>query len=252
MIARLIAALAITIALPVQAFELDAMSDDERAAFRAEVRAYLLDNPEVLREAITILQQRDAQAQEEQDLSLARANAKALFDDGHSFVGGNPDGDITVVEFLDYRCGYCKRAFSEVTELVNADQNIRFVIKELPILGEQSVLAARFAIATQLLAGDEAYKDVHDTLMELRSDINEASLARVAQALGLDDAAIRAKMDSDDVNAIIAKNRALAQRMQISGTPTFVIGDQMVRGYVELSQMEQIVAAVRESAADEG
>ncbi len=231
---------------PVAALELDNMTDAEREVFRQEVRAYLLENPEVLQEAIAVLQVREREAQIANDAALARANTDALFDDGYSFVGGNPDGDVTVVEFMDYRCGYCKRAFPEVTQLVSADPNIRYVIKELPILGDQSLLAARFAIATQLVAGDAAYEDVHKTLMAFRGDITATTLTRMSDTLGLDGAAITAKMDSSEVDAVIDKNRELAQKMQISGTPTFVFEDQMVRGYVPLSQMEKLVAEARE------
>lgn len=245
MILRFALPLLATLASPAAALELNAMSDEERASFRAEVRAYLLENPEVLQEAIEVLQAREQQAQMNNDVALAQANAGALFNDGHSFVGGNPDGDITVVEFLDYRCGYCKRAFPEIEALIEADRNIRLIVKEFPILGEQSVLASRFAIATQLVAGDEAYKNVHDTLMEFRGDISEASLLRIAESLGLDQDAILVEMQSTEVNEIIAKNQALAQTLSISGTPTFVVEDQMVRGYVPQNQMEEIIAQLR-------
>ncbi|WP_296424390.1 DsbA family protein [Yoonia sp.] len=230
---------------PAAALELDAMTPAEREAFRAEVRAYLLDNPEVLTEAIGVLQQREQQQQVGSDTALARAHADALFNDGHSFVGGNPDGDVTVVEFMDYRCGYCKRAFPEVEALIAGDTNIRYIIKEFPILGEQSVLASRFAIATQLVAGDAAYKDVHNILMEFRGDVTQQSLNRVGETLDLDMAEITAKMASDEVTAIIAENSALAQLLQITGTPTFVFDDQMVRGYVPGPDMERLVAQLR-------
>jgi len=244
----LISAMALTVAFaptPSAALDLDAMTDGERAAFRAEVRAYLLDNPEVLMEAIRVLETRDQQAQVAADVALAQANADALFNDGYSYVGGNPDGDITLVEFMDYRCGYCRQAFAEVEQLLEVDGNIRFIVKEFPILGEQSMLAAQFAIATQQVAGDDAYKLVHDALMTLRSDITPDSLTRLGEAFALDTDAIFAAMDSAEVAAVINANQALAQRMQITGTPTFVVEDQMLRGYVPLPQMEQIVAAVR-------
>ena len=132
-------ALPIMLALtsPASAVELDSLTDAERAAFRAEVRAYLLENPEVLQEAIGVLQQREQQAQTVSDTQLIVEYSEELFNDRHSFVGGNPAGDITIVEFLDYRCGYCKRAFPEIEALIAADANIRFVVKEYPILGEQ-------------------------------------------------------------------------------------------------------------------
>lgn len=239
-------AFALCLATPLAALELDQMTDAERDAFRAEVRAYLLDNPEVLMEAISILEQRETAAQAAADIALARANADALFNDGHSFVGGNPDGDITLVEFMDYRCGYCRQAFPEVEQLLEQDGNIRFIVKELPILGEQSLLAAQFAIAVQQLNGDAAYKDIHDALMALRSDVTPDTLSRLADTFDLDAAPILAHMGGPEVAAVIAENRALAQALQISGTPTFVLEDTMLRGYVPLPQMEQIVARVRQ------
>jgi protein-disulfide isomerase len=231
---------------PVAALEIDAMTDAERSAFRAEVRAYLLENPEVLQEAIGVLQEREQLAEIANDQQLAVTYADDLFNDRHSYVGGNPTGDITIVEFMDYRCGYCKRASPEIEALLASDANIRFIVKEYPILGEQSVLASRFAIATQLVAGDDAYKSVHDTLMEFRGDITQASMTRLAEVLELDAEAIIAHMDSDEVTNIIAANRALGEQMQISGTPTFVIEDQMLRGYVPVDAMEAIVANLRE------
>jgi len=237
--------LTLALATPLAALDLDAMTAEQRTLFRAEVRAYLLENPEVLTEAIAVLQQREQHAQVNTDVSLVRANADALFNDSNSFVGGNPDGDLIVVEFMDYRCGYCKRAFPEVNALLDTDQNIRFIVKELPILGEQSVLASQFAIATKLVAGDAAYSNVHDALMEIRGDITGESLGRLGDRLGLDVNAITAKMNSAEVTNIISENRALAGRMQISGTPTFVFDDQMVRGYVPLEQMHQLVDGLR-------
>ncbi len=221
------------------------MTNAEREIFRDEVRAYLLENPEVIMEAINILEERQAEEARQRDVDLVAANADALFNAPGSFVGGNPDGDITVVEFLDYRCGYCKRAHPEVAALVDGDPNIRYVIKEFPILGEQSVLASRYAIAVQQVAGDEAYYDVHNTLMDFQGDFTDANLERVSTAYGLDHDAIAATMESDDVTQVIYENRLLAQKLSISGTPSFVFADQMVRGYVPLSQMEQIVEAVR-------
>jgi protein-disulfide isomerase len=232
-------------ALPAAALDLSAMTDEERAAFRAEIRAYLLDNPEVLQEAIAVLDQREQQAQLDADRTLVAQNLDAIQNDGHSWVGGNPDGDITVVEFMDYRCGYCRRANPEVEELVSGDGNIRFILKEFPILGPQSELASRFAIAVRQLHGDDAYKDVHDALMVLEADIDETSLSRLAEALALDPAPILDQLDSPEVTAVIDANHALAQSLGISGTPTFVMGDEMVRGYVPLQTMQAIVEQER-------
>jgi protein-disulfide isomerase len=229
------------LALPAAALDLDQMSDAERAAFRAEVRAFLMENPEVIMEAVAVLEQRQEQAQLQADQSLVSDNAAEIFDDGYSFVGGNPDGDITLVEFLDYRCGFCKRAHAEVAKLLETDGNIRLVVKEFPILGEQSLLASRFAVATKQIAGGEAYKGLTDALMTLEGDVNLRNLRRLASTFGLDADAIEARMNSDEVTAEIARTRALAQRLQITGTPTFVLQDELLRGYLPYDQMQALV-----------
>ena len=243
---RLIApACAALIALPAAAADLKEFTEEERAQFRAEVRAYLMDNPEVIMEAVELLQTREAEAQTQADLDLVSDNAEAIFNDGYSWVGGNPDGDITLVEFLDYRCGYCKRAHDEVESLLQTDGNIRMIIKEFPILGEQSVIASRYAIATRLVAGDDSYKAMHDALMTFNGDITLPALRRLATTFGLDSDAIEARMDSEEVTTQIAETRALAQVLQISGTPTFVLKDEMLRGYLPFDQMQMLVTQKR-------
>ncbi|MEL6608508.1 MAG: DsbA family protein [Pseudomonadota bacterium] len=235
----------ITLTAPAMAFDIDAMSETEREAFRAEVRAYLLDNPEVLIEAMTVLEDRQQGAQAADDAELVAVNMEALVGDDHSWVGGNPEGDITVIEFLDYRCGFCRRAFPEVEELIASDGNIRLIIKEFPILGEESTLSSRFAIATKLVEGDDAYKAVHDELMSFRGNVTPRALERVAADLGFDGDAIMGAMQLPEVDLIIAENRALADRLRISGTPTFVMGGQMLRGYLPLDGMRQVIAEER-------
>ncbi|KUF11605.1 DsbA family protein [Pseudoponticoccus marisrubri] len=223
------------------AFDFDAMTPEQQAAFGAQVRAYLLENPQVIMEAVAVLEEREQQAQAAADDSLVQDNIDRLLDDGFSWVGGNPEGDVTVVEFIDYRCGYCRRAHPEVEQLVEMDGNIRLIVKEFPILGEASVISSRFAVATHIVEGDEAYKAVHDALIALEGNPGKGQLRRVAQTLGLDAEAILAEMDSDEVTRRISETRALAQDMQINGTPSFVFGDRMVRGYAPLQTMMQIV-----------
>lgn len=231
---------------PVQALDLNALSEAERAEFGNQVREYLLENPEVIIEAIDILEQRNAAAEAAADKELVQTYADELFNDGYSWVGGNPDGDITLVEFMDYRCGYCRRAVPEVASLLAEDGNIRLVIKELPILGEASVMSSRFAVATKQVAGDDAYKQVHDALLEFSGEPTEVTLRRISDGLGLDSDAIIAAMDSDQVTEEISQTRALAQRMNISGTPSFVLGTEMLRGFLPAAQMQQIANGVRE------
>jgi protein-disulfide isomerase len=232
--------------LPAQAFDLGAMSEDERYAFGAEVRAYLMENPEVILEAVNLLEQQQAEAESLRDEDLVAANLEALHNDGFSWVGGNPNGDITLVEFMDYRCGYCRKAAPEVAKLLQEDGNIRLIVKEFPILGEASVFASRFAVAAKQLAGDDAYEQVHDALIEMGGEPNEVSMRRLAEGLSLDGDAILAAMGSDAVTDELRRTRALAQELAISGTPTFVLGNQLLRGYLPADQLKVIVDEQRE------
>ena len=232
-------------ALPGHALDLESLSAGERTLLHAEIRAYLLENPGIIMEAVAVLEQRQATNQAQADVDLVRVNAEALFNDEGSWVGGNPEGDITLVEFMDYRCGFCRRAHDEVTGLLAADGNIRFIVKEFPILGEESVLASRFALATRQVAGDDAYKAVHDALMSYNGAMNEVGFTRLADTLGLDANVILAAMDSEAVTQVIEANHALAQRMQINGTPSFVMGDQMLRGYLPQDAMQQLANEIR-------
>ncbi len=235
----------LALATPLAALDLETMTDAEREIFRAEMRSYLLENPEVIMEAIDILQQRQDAAQLDADRQLALAHTDALVNDGVSWVGGNPDGDVTLVEFMDYRCTYCKQAFAEVNQLVQGDGNIRFIVKEFPILGAQSKLAAQFAIAVKNLHGPDIYADIHEALMTMRTDITPESLTRLAESFALDPAPLFVAMDGPEVAAELDANAALGDALKITGTPTFVMDDQMLRGYVPLDQMQQIVVAVR-------
>ncbi|SDI03511.1 DsbA family protein [Lutimaribacter saemankumensis] len=233
------------LAAPAGAFDLTEMSEDERAAFRAEIRAYLLENPEIIMEAVGVLEQRQAEQQAQADVDLVKINAEDIFNDGYSWVGGNVNGDVTLVEFVDYRCGYCRKAHDEVAQLVDTDGNIKFILKEFPILGEESLISSRFAIATKMVAGDDAYKQMHDALITFNGNVGRGSLTRLAEGLGIDPEPILARMDDPEIDAIIQKNRELAGRLQINGTPTFVFEDQLLRGYVPLQGMMQIVDQIR-------
>lgn len=226
-------------------FDLSRLSPDQQIALRSEIRAYLLDNPEVIFEAVDIAESRQAEQQARQDVSLVQVNSEDIFEDGFSWVGGNPEGDITLVEFVDYRCGYCRRAHDEVAELIKEDGNIRLIMKEFPILGEDSLRSSQFAIAVKQIAGNDSYKAAHDALITMRASANEVSLSRLATTLGLNAEEIIAHMNSDAVREEINTTRALAQRLQITGTPTFVMQDELLRGYLPQEAMAQLVARKR-------
>jgi len=230
-----------------EAFDFDTMTPDQQAAFGAQVRTYLLENPQVIMDAVAVLEEREQAAQAAQDDTIVAENREQLVNDGYSWVGGNPDGDVTVIEFMDYRCGFCRKAHPEVAELIESDGNIRYIVKEFPILGEASMISSQFAIATQIVAGDEAYEAVHDALITLEGNPGNGPLRRIADSFGLDAEAIMAEMNSDEVMRRIAETRQLAQAMRINGTPSFVFGDQMVRGYAPLPAMQEIVAQERAS-----
>ncbi|MCB5409366.1 DsbA family protein [Pseudogemmobacter faecipullorum] len=241
----LAAILSVSSLAPVQAEGLTAMNDAERVAFDAAVRDYLLRNPEVIVEAMTELQLREERDAASRDIEMLAANKDRIFNSPGDWAGGNLEGDITLVEFMDYRCGYCHKAFQEVEELVKSDGNIRFVLKEFPVLGEQSVLAAKFAIAIRQLYGDDAYKAAHDALFALRGDMTTETLSRVATDLGHDANVVLAKTGDPAVQAVIDENYALAGVMELNGTPSFVLGDVMLRGYLPLDVMRQMVADAR-------
>jgi protein-disulfide isomerase len=221
------------------------MSDSERAAFGEQIRAYLLENPEVIMEAVAVLEERQASAQGANDIAMIAANADAIFEDGYSWVGGNPDGDITLVEFVDYRCGYCRKAHDEVAKLVESDGNIRLIVKEFPILGEASLASSRFAVAVKQLHGSDAYKLAHDALISMRKEPSEKALGKLASSLGFDGDEIIARMESDEVTDELRRTQELARALQISGTPTFVMKDELLRGYMPLDGMREMVAEKR-------
>ncbi len=245
----LAAALTLTLAPPALAadFSIDTMSDAERAAFGDAVRAYLLEHPEVIIEAVQVLERREAAEQVANDAALIAAHHDEIFDNPADYIGGNPEGDITFVEFVDYRCGYCRKAFPELQALVESDGNVRIIYKEFPILGADSLLASRFALAARKVGGDAAYGAVHDAMMTMRGQITEESLSKLADGLGFDGAAILDALSNPEIDETLAGTHKLATTLQISGTPTFVIGEQLVRGYVPLEAIRQLVADIREA-----
>ncbi len=239
---------AFVLPLAAQAFDVAAMSDAEREAFRQEIRNYLLDNPEVLVEAMSILEDRERQSEMLRDLKLVQDNAEALRNDGISYVGGNLNGDLTIVEFVDYRCSYCRRAHTEVAKLLETDGNIRLVVKEYPILGPDSDASSQAAISTLQLFGPEAYERLYEELIAFKGPVNEQSIRLIMGRLGLDADRVLARMGSSAVAGHIEAVHDLGQAILVSGTPTFVVGDTVLRGYLPLADMRQVVDAARAMA----
>ena len=221
------------------------MTDAERAAFRDEGRAYLLENPEVLIEAMDVLQSREEEAATQRDAQMVATRSDMIFNNPNDWVSGNPNGDITLVEFMDYRCSYCRQAYAEVDELIKSDGNIRFVVKEFPILGEASLISSQFAIAVLQLHGPEAYGKVHDALMTLRGEPSPETLSRLATDLGLEAKPILDRMNTPPVMKVIQENQELATQLEITGTPGFVLKDMVMRGYAPLDVMRDFVDEAR-------
>ena len=219
------------------------LSDDK---FGEQVRAYLLENPQVIREAIEVLSAQEQKAEDETKRQALAASKTELENDGYSAVMGNPDGDVTIVEFFDYRCGYCKRAFPDLMKTVEADGNIRLILKEFPILGDQSILAAKAVMAAQ---NQNKYEEFHALLMSTKGNYTIGSLKKQAIQIGLDPDLLEKDMKSNTITHNIQRTYALARALGISGTPAFVIGGTLVPGAIPASQMVSMVAEARERNA---
>lgn len=206
------------------------------------VRDYLLRNPEVILEAIEGLEEKRKQSTEAAQRDALAAKRAELLNDPDAPVGGNPDGDVTIVEFFDYRCPYCKQVTPSIAQLLKADGKIRFVYKELPILGPDSVVAARAALAAR---AQDKYLALHEALMRTRGALDEAAVLRVAGEAGLDTARLKADMGSAAIEAMIDKNRKLARDLSLTGTPAFIIGNKLIPGAIDLETLKKLVAEAR-------
>ncbi len=242
--ASLTAAL-LTTSSHVFALDLDAMSPLEKEQFGQQVREYLLQNPEIMIEIFSILEQRQEIAGTQEDAVLIANNIDEIQNDGYSWVGGNPDGDITMVEFIDYKCGYCRKAHKDVANLVKTDGNIKLVVKEYPILGEDSYNLSRAAIATLHALGPDAYKKMYDQFIEHDGPVTNNAIEFLAKKVGLDGTTIIAQLDQTSVDQQIRDTRQLGETLKITGTPAFIINDQIVRGYIPSDAMKQIIAELR-------
>ena len=233
-------ALVITAVLPVTV-SAEQSKDPETARIEKIIRNYLMENPEILVEVMQKLEARQ-KAQEEKDrIGVIRNNRDALFASAQDFIV-NPKGSIPVVEFFDYQCGYCKKFLSNVTRLLKMDKTVRFVFKELPILGEISVVASRAALAAKMQG---KYLQFHTGLMGLRQRLTETLLYQTANDIGLNVARLKRDMKNPKHDRTIKKNRELASAMGIRGTPSIVVGEQIAPGAVSYDRLIAMVDQAR-------
>ncbi len=215
----------------------------DRAAIEEIVRQYILDNPDVVIDALAIAQQR----QEQEELERRRLEVVARHDqifNSSSPVMGNPDGDVTLVEFFDYQCTYCKRVLDTVFEAVDGDPGLRVVFKDLPILGPESIVAARASLAARRQG---LYVEYHNTLMAFRGRLSEEVIFQVARDVGLDVDRLRRDMEAPEIAEEIRANLLLADSVGIRGTPAFIIGDEVVPGAVSLQTLQGLIERDRSS-----
>jgi protein-disulfide isomerase len=217
----------------------------EQARLEKSVHSYLTKNPEILVEMTTELDKRQAAEQAEQQKKAISDNADAIFRSPVSHVAGNPDGDVSVVEFFDYNCGYCRRALPDVVKLVKDDGKVRLVLKELPIFGEDSEAASKYALAA---ANQGKYFEMHQKLFSEPGKADKDKALRIAKELGLDIDKLEKDSQSDDIKKALAEAKDLAQKLNLQGTPLYLIGDHVLPGAPDdlYDQLKANVAEVRE------
>ena len=214
----------------------------DQAELGKSIRAYLLANPEVLVDAMQELErkqdsQRDAVAQKG-----VTENQAELYRDPDSPIGGNPNGDVVIVEFNDYQCPYCKRAYQAVKQAAGADGKVKIIYKDIPILGEASKIAALAALAS---AKQGKHQPMHNAMMEFTGKLDRDKILEIAVGVGIDRAQLEKDMEDPKIKAIIDRNLALASALGIRGTPAFVIGNQFVPGAVDADTLKRMINDVR-------
>jgi protein-disulfide isomerase len=221
-----------------------ALSERDRGQVEQIVRDYLKNNPRVLQEMIDRLQalnEREAAIEAEKNIIANRAQVTG---GDKAMVAGNPNGDVTVVEFFDYRCSFCRLAQPNIVRLIKEDPNVRVVFKEYPVLGPESITASRAAIAS---ARQGKYVDYHMALMGLQEPLTDAVVYRVAGEVGLDVARLKQDMKDEAIDQIISDNHALADKLGIEGTPNFVVGTQLLQGLVPYERMTDAIEKARKA-----
>jgi protein-disulfide isomerase len=220
------------------------LSAAQRKEVEAIIKEYLVSNPEVMMEVQSALEAKMDKIQSERTALAIKQNATEIFRPSGSPVVGNAKGDVTVIEFFDYNCPYCKKAFHEVAQLIEKDKQVKLIVKEFPILSKGSEEAAKVALAAK---SQGKYWEFHRAVQEAQGQTNEAAALRIAEKLGLDMGRLRKDMASPDVKKEIDETRALAAKLGIQGTPHFLVGDRVIPGAPEnlLEQLQKTVMDVR-------
>ncbi len=221
-------------------------STQQQRAIEDIVKRYILENPEIIVEAVRSMRERQEREQQARQRSQLLSLKDRIVSDPLSPVGGNAKGDVTVVEFFDYRCGFCKRAFPAIKQLLGEDTGIRYVYKEFPILGDDSVFASRAAVAAWLTT-PKRYNAFHDALMQTRGALPADKVMKIAADTGLDPKVLRKAMDDPRVDQALTANAELARAIGVNGTPAFIIGDELAPGAIDLATMKRMVAQARGS-----
>jgi protein-disulfide isomerase len=217
-------------------------SPDQRKAIEAIIHDYLVKNPEVMLDALEAAKEKLTKDAHDKAGAALTSRQHEILDDPASPVAGNPKGDVTLVEFFDYRCPYCKQVEPSLEALLGEDHQLRFVYKEMPVLGPVSVVAARVALAARNQGKYEAF---HKAMMNTKGQIDEAAIYKVAGSVGLDMDRLKREMNSPEVQQAIKANLDLAEALEIRGTPGFIIGEEIVPGAVDLGTLKQLIADAR-------
>ena len=217
-----------------------------REATEEIIRDYLLKNPEIVEQALRIIEERQRKAEKQESMKALAAHREDLLSDPRSPVGGNPRGSVTVVEFFDFRCPHCKHVAPDVKKLAQEDSDVRIVFKQFPVLGPDSELAARAALAAH---AQGKYAALHDAMLAANGPLTLPVILKLAGPAGLDVAKLQADMETPEIRATIERDRALAAAVGITGTPSFVIGTELVPGAVDLATLKALVAEARAKAA---
>jgi protein-disulfide isomerase len=247
LLARLATAgfLAALVLAPAALAQTPPYNDQQKEAIGQVVREYLLKHPEVLQEAMVEFEKRQNQAQRVAQQSALKEVRQSLINSPYSYVAGNPSGDVTLVEFFDYNCGYCKQSLVDLRNLMKADPKLRVVLKDFPVLGPDSVEASRVALAAKEQLKGEKLFEYHARLMETRGRVGGERAMSLAKEMGLDLARLQKDMESPAVRTALQENVGLGDKLGLSGTPAFIVGDEVIPGAVGAEPLRKVVMNVR-------